>query len=275
MNAHTKARRRRPPNEEQEIARLQSALAMRFLLIFAIPLFVIMVLGWYSYRLSGRVQALEALQQISVVERIMQNSHSHEWAIQSYQKLIKGYQEPQVAVRLAALYFERNKPGDRRQAIDMLEHAKASHPEYWEIYSTLTFIYLQEQHEEKAVEAGEKALTLNPYDAQTLNNLAWLYTTSKNEKIVNLGKAEAYAQKAVEYTRHLEPQYLDTLAEVYMRSRNVDRAAEVLKKAIDVKQGDGKYFESRLHQLQTQAKGPKSVRGSNGRKGQEIAATDR
>jgi predicted Zn-dependent protease len=250
MDERTDGRHRSPASADDDISQLQRTLATRCLLIFALPFLVILVLGGYSYQLSSRVTELEALQQISFIERLMRQNSSHEWALTEYQKLVQYYPHPQVWVRLGALYFERGKPEDRIQAITILEQAKSIKADYWETYSTLAYMYMQEQNEMKAIEAGRMAVRLNPFDGQTYNNLAWLHATSTNLDILNLTKAQEYALKAVEYTQGRNSQYMDTLAEVYARTGRVNLAIETLQQAMDGESRDMRYFESRLSALQ-------------------------
>jgi predicted Zn-dependent protease len=254
MDERTDGRHRSPASADYDISRLQRTLATRCLLIFALPFLVILVLGGYSYQLSSRVTELEALQQISFIERLMRKNYSHEWALAEYQKLVRYYPHPQVWVRLGALYYERGNPEDHLQAITILEQAKAIKPDYWETYSTLAYIYMQEQSESKAIEAGRMAVQLNPFDGQTYNNLAWLHATSTNPDIMNLTKAQEYALKAVEYTQGRNSQYMDTLAEVYVRTGRVSLAIETLQQAMNGESRDMRYFESRLSTLQARAR---------------------
>lgn len=88
MDGRTDGRHRSPASADYDISRLQRTLATRCLLIFALPFLVILVLGGYSYQLSSRVTELEALQQISFIERLMRKNYSHEWALAEYQKLL-------------------------------------------------------------------------------------------------------------------------------------------------------------------------------------------
>jgi len=84
----------------------------------------------------------------------------------------------------------------------------------------LTYVYVSTGREEEALGAGEKALALNPLDAQTYNNLAWIYATTSNKELRDLKRAEEYALKAVELTQDTHGanlDYIDTLVEVYLK----------------------------------------------------------
>jgi tetratricopeptide (TPR) repeat protein len=206
MDEHAAAPGPQVRAEADAIVRLQTILARRVLLIFALPLLVIMILGMYTYYLSGKMDTLNTLQRIAFIERMMQKTQSHEWALREYEELAKKYPHPQVLVRLGALYYESRGP---QEALKKLDQAQEMEPTYWEIYSTRAYIHWQQDNIEQAIHAGEKALDLNPHDAQTYNLLAWVY--AHEAPVVDLSKALDYAVKAVAYTRGRDDEAVDTL----------------------------------------------------------------
>src|SRR5262249_23287734 len=129
-----------------------------------------------------------------------------------------------IYVRLGALYHEDDQ-GDR--AVEFLKRAIALKSDDWEAYSTLAYVELSRRNDRAAVDAGETALRHNDADAQAFSDLAWIYATAENEQLRDLAKAEAYAKKAVTFTRCEQKNYLGTLAEVYRRRGRVEPAAEV------------------------------------------------
>src|SRR5207247_7061282 len=92
-----------------------------------------------------------------------------------------------------------------------------------------------------AIQAGETSLTLNKLDANTLNNLAWLYATGK--VVQDFNKAAEDAAKAVEYTHSTNANFLDTLAEVQFARGETRLAAETIDKAIRVERRKLLYLE--------------------------------
>ena len=95
----------------------------------------------------------------------------------------------------------------------------------------------------EAVEAAAKAIKLNALDANTYNNLAWVYSHSKDNQYRNLDEALLDAEKAVKYTNGRYPEYLDTLAQVYIQRADPEskrRAFELLKKAAIIAPNDKK-----------------------------------
>lgn len=257
MDEHADARGPHVRSEGNDIVRLQTILARRVLLIFAVPLLVIVVLGGYAYHLSSRVATLEdsqrnddALRRINVVERLMQNYPTRAWAIHEYEQVAKEYPHPQVLVRLGALYFSDGRP---EKALQMLDKAEEKDPAYWETYSTRAYIHTAQDNVAQAMQAGEQALERNPWDAQTYNNLAWLYL--ENDQVRNLAKALQYAVTAVAYTRGHDPESLDTLdrlLEAYANNGNIDRAIAMMESMINqIHQEGGKpeFFQGRLNAL--------------------------
>jgi len=221
-------------NDETTIQDLQKQIVRRLRLIFLIPLLVIILLSAAAWRLDSRVRTLEAVERVATIERIYKNTQNITWAIDSYEQSIKDHPSSEALVRLATLYYVRSKlegpEDDLKKAIDILDGAKKTN--YWEVYSMLATIYTDKEKEwKKAIEEGEKAIELNPDDASTYNNLAWIYATS-DEKIQDLAKAQKYAKRAIDLTRRQWPDYLDTLAEVYSRMGNPSQASETMKSAI-------------------------------------------
>ncbi len=104
--------------------------------------------------------------------------------------------------------------------------------EFWLANSTLASIYYSQNDVEKAIDAGEKAIALNPIDAYSLNTLAWIYVTSPDPAFQRFTKARRYAEKAVKLTNRKEYDALDTLAEVYQRLGKIDLAVDILKGVI-------------------------------------------
>jgi tetratricopeptide (TPR) repeat protein len=208
-----------------DVARLQERLASRLLLVFLVPCLIIAVLGVFAYRLSARVQEVEVLERVSYVDRVFRDTRNVQWALAEYSTLAGRYPDnPRIYVRLGALY---HNDGQDDRAVEYLKRAIALEGGEWEAYSTLAYVELSRRNDRSAIEAGETAIRYNDADAQALNNLAWIYATTRNEQLRDLDKAERYAKKAVTFTRCQQKDYLDTLAEVYRRSGRVEQSADV------------------------------------------------
>ena len=98
-------------------------------------------------------------------------------------------------------------------------HARA-HGELGNVY------YAREDYE-RAEEYFKKALALNPLDDSSLNNLAWLYAIQG----VHLREGIRLSRRSLRLRPHA-PSYMDTLAELYYRMGNTQRAILIIRQAI-------------------------------------------
>jgi len=71
-------------------------------------------------------------------------------------------------------------------------------------------------------------------DAQTYNNLAWLFATAKVPGFRNGEKAVVLALKACELSEWKNPGYLDTLAASYARVGDFGNATKWQEKALQI-----------------------------------------
>jgi tetratricopeptide (TPR) repeat protein len=85
--------------------------------------------------------------------------------------------------------------------------------------------YEKRQDRERAVSAYQAALALM---AEPMNNLAWLYLEEGRAK-----EALPISQMAVQLSPD-NANYLDTLAEIYFRSRNITEAITLMEKAAKI-----------------------------------------
>jgi tetratricopeptide (TPR) repeat protein len=211
----------------------QKALGRRLIILLVLPVFLTLgVVLPLFYIVTSRLSEVETGTQIVTIERILESDKNYPWAIDQYEQIAKLRPSAPTLARLGILHF-LDKPNDSsalKKAIEELESAKQYNSEYWEIYRSLTFIYTQTAQTEKAIEAGERALKLNNYDANTYNNLAWLYATCEPE-FRDLRKALAYSTRAVELTKRNNIQFLDTLAKVHSERSERELALKVLEDA--------------------------------------------
>ncbi len=223
-----------------DIQRLQAKLAKRLSLIFLFPLAGLIAIGVYAYDLNSRLAQLEVGSKVASLERWVLDKN-FDLAISEYEKLVARYPTPELLTRLGAFYYQRaedHQPmiaSDQERAIEMLKKANALHverqgKEFWLANRTLAYIQLVrgESYWDQAVEAGEKAIAENPYDDESYNNLAWIYAVTTNPAVKDLGKAEQYAQRAVQLTRGQDASMLDTLRTVYVVKGGNDQRIDKL-----------------------------------------------
>jgi tetratricopeptide (TPR) repeat protein len=87
------------------------------------------------------------------------------------------------------------------------------------------------------------ALNLNDKDPVIHNDMAWLYATSKDDKILDKVKALEHAKKAAELSKEGNAEILDTLAQAYFINGRVKEALEAEKKAAKLDQENKKFQE--------------------------------
>jgi type IV pilus assembly protein PilF len=76
-----------------------------------------------------------------------------------------------IRMELAVGYFEQ---GQTTIALDELKHVLAADPSYPEAYNLRGLIYMRLNDMRQAEESFRRAVSLNPRDANTVHNLAWL-----------------------------------------------------------------------------------------------------
>jgi tetratricopeptide (TPR) repeat protein len=208
----------------------QTLINRRLLWLFLLPFLVAAPTVTVFFVLTAKLVDLEVATKLVTIERILEQDRNYPWAIDQYERISKDYSTAPILARLGVLYFRQDPKKNENIAIEKLEMAKRLDPTCWDIYKSLTYIYSSTGRSEEAIKTGQKALELNTDDANTYNNLAWTYATSK-EPFFDLRLAYEYAQKAVELTMERQPAFLDTLAEVDFRRGDRDGAIAMLRKA--------------------------------------------
>jgi tetratricopeptide (TPR) repeat protein len=210
---------------------VEKVVARRLLWLFALPFIMTAILVVMFFVLNKRLSEVELGAKLVTIERYLSTDENYTSAIDQYEELAKSNPSAPILTRLGMLYFLLDKQKNKDVAIRWLEMAKRADPQYPEVYRSMAFIYLDAGQFKEAIEAGKKALELNPKDAGTYNNLAWLYATAKEPNTKDLQLALQYAQKAVALTNGKQANFLDTLAEVYFALGDRENALLNFRKA--------------------------------------------
>lgn len=210
---------------------VEKVVARRLLWLFALPFVMTAILVVMFFVLNKRLSEVELGTKLVTIERYLSADENYAAAIDQYEELAKNNPSAPILTRLGMLYFLLDQDKNKDVAIHRLELAKQADPGYPELYRSLAFIYLTTGQFKEAIEAGKKALELNPKDAGTYNNLAWLYATSKEPTAKDLHLALEYAQKAVALTNGQQASFLDTLGEVYFALGDRENALLNFRKA--------------------------------------------
>jgi len=105
--------------------------------------------------------------------------------------------------------------------------------------------------EKKAIEAYEKALRINPMNAELSNNLAWLLLTAKDRSLRDPERALTLARTAVLLQK--KGFIFDTLALAYFANGLVDEALAAERQAIRLDPEHTSYYRRQMEKFSKQA----------------------
>lgn len=129
-----------------------------------------------------------------------------------------------VHYSLGQLYLQLNL---NSQAEAAFRSAVGADGGFAQAYASLgNALYEQKKHG-AAVEAYQTAISLNPRDHSSLNNLAWVYAVQG----IQLQEGIEISSRALQLAPD-SPIYLDTLAELYYRQGDSERAVTLIRRAI-------------------------------------------
>lgn len=221
----------------REVIANQRALGWRLNWLLLVPFVVTVIMAFMFFTLNARLKDVELGAKLVTIERFLMADKNYAWAVDQYEDLAKSNPSAAILARLGILYFLLDPNANEAKAIQTLEKAKELDDNNWEIYRSLTYIYTTKRRTKEAIKAGERAIELNKLDANSLNNLAWIYATCESQ-YNDLTKALAYAQKAVALTEQRNPDFLDTMAQVREKRGEHEQAREALLLAIAIAPND-------------------------------------
>lgn len=122
--------------------------------------------------------------------------------------------------RIGDIYF---KDGDLENALDAFQRILAIDPDHKVARTLIGLIYFNTSRYKDAIESMTSLAEDYPEDYQTLNNLAWVYATSKDRAHRDAKKAIDLAQRALvlsPYDHHV----WSTLSEAYYVAGEYEKA---------------------------------------------------
>ena len=145
-------------------------------------------------------------------------------AVQYYQSVVdsleKGAkQRAEIYGRMAEAY---RRKGDLHDATASLEKARAIQPENLSVLSNLALVLDEGGQWSEAKKVYEAALKLDPNNAISLNNLAYL----EAEHGGDLNQAQTLAQRAKQFLPN-RPEVADTLGWIYLKRNLPDNAVDI------------------------------------------------
>ena len=120
-------------------------------------------------------------------------------------------------------------------------------------WGMLAMVYDRRGETDKAIECYKRTLAINPDTPFALNNLAWHYAGRGK----NLDEALELAQKAIALSPG-NANFLDTLAEVYLKRGEKEKAIETFKKALNL-DPDSKVLQDKLKSLEEKPETKKDI----------------
>ncbi|SPD72951.1 Tetratricopeptide repeat protein [uncultured Desulfobacterium sp.] len=126
-------------------------------------------------------------------------------------------------------------------------------PRNLELYKDLAMVCHELGKYGEAIDAYEKVIEIDPGNAVSLNNLAWILVTAPDKEIRDKVRSLSLAKRAVDIER--SSVFLDTLAEAYYANGMQNEAVNTIKEAISVAKENQGYYEKQLKKFLSSDKG--------------------
>lgn len=129
----------------------------------------------------------------------------------------------------------------------VLEKQVEYHPADPQYRFSLGNVYYEQGSLQKAEACYRESLALNPNDPETLNNLAWLYATTKDAELKKPREALELSLQAARLSP--QPHILDTLGESYFVNGRYEEAMNALELALAAKPDNRPYYEKQFNKF--------------------------
>lgn len=186
-----------------------------------------------------RVEPHDHDESFRLIELLIENQEM-EKAEAECREYIHLYEEPSGYAEMGNIYFVE---GRVPEAIEQYRAAICLEPDWKELHLVFARRLVGANQPAEAIEEFQKALDLDPNDAETLNDLAWLYATCADPRYRDPAKALEHAQRAVEGLAQVsldsgKAAILDTLATALFVNQRVREAVETEEKALSLDPGN-------------------------------------
>ena len=186
-------------------------------------------IAWFSfYQTQSPLTEKEPDRAIRLLERALQLRPDLHW----------------VKIKLAILY-EESEQYDK--AIGLIDAYLAKYPDSYWAKIRLAINYDFSKQPAKAERTYLNILNANKDDALSLNNLAWLYLSTEDERFKKVNEALVMAKRAV--VLNASSENLDTLAEAYFQKKEYQKALRAIEYALDRDRGNRDYFKKQKKKI--------------------------
>lgn len=153
-------------------------------------------------------------------------------AIEDLQLLVENVpDQPIYKLQLANVFNASDRPN---RAIKLYNELFDADPTLEGLYRSRGDAYLAIGKHKEAVADYEKELENDPEDSGTMNNLAWVLSTSPDDEVRDGKRALELAVKSCELTEYSKPHILSTLASAHAETGDFDQALEWINKALEL-----------------------------------------
>lgn len=125
--------------------------------------------------------------------------------------------------------------GEAESAVEIFKLTLESHPDELNIHVALADSYYAAGAYEEAIEHYQFVLTRDPFHFQSLNNLAWLFSSVDAPEIRNLEQARILGERA-RLIRSNSHHVWSTLAQVYFQTGRYSESEQSINNALTIAQ---------------------------------------
>ncbi len=197
--------------------------------------------NWHHYSILERIEFLEKCRE-------------DQSEISRHRKKVKKGMLAYIAVLISIIVLTVNpmvntfsEGVERNAVISALERGIEKSPSDHRLYSAAASLYHEMEDWGKARDYYEMSLSIKYEQPETLNNLAWLLVTCKDENFRERRRGLRLAEDAAELK--MAAHIYDTLAEAYLLNEKYDEAVMASKTALELAIGDSAYFEEQVKKM--------------------------
>lgn len=194
--------------------------------------------NWHHFSIRERIDYLTKCEENRV------------WVHRQNQKIKKGIACYLIGILMVGVIGYQTSFGEAGEWINarffekILNREIKRYPNNDQLYAALGDLYFRAEKYEETVSAYETALAIKPDNAFVLNNLAWLYATSKAPMFRDPDRAVSLARQALLYDK--SPHIYDTLAEALFINRQYKAAVDAGREAVKQASKNRAYYKRQL-----------------------------